>query len=45
MLAYIDRLENEIAKEQNVNSVSGITDLLKSANGGVLPASSATSGL
>lgn len=41
VLAYIDRLETEIAKEQNVNSVSGITDLLKSANGGVLPASSA----
>ncbi len=41
ILAYIDRLENEIAKEQNVDGVSGITDLLKSANGGVLPASSA----
>jgi hypothetical protein len=41
VLAYIDSLETEIAKEQNVNSVSGITDLLKSANGGVLPASSA----
>ncbi|MDD1699710.1 MAG: MMPL family transporter, partial [Methanoregula sp.] len=41
ILAYIDELENEIRKEQNVNSVSGIPDLLKSANGGVLPASSA----
>ena len=41
VLAYIDRLGNEIAKEQNVNSVSGITDLLRSANGGVLPVSSA----
>ena len=41
VLIYIDGLENEIRKEQNVNSVSGITDLLKSANGGVLPASSA----
>ena len=41
VLIYIDGLEDEIRKEQNVNSVSGITDLLKSANGGVLPASSA----
>jgi predicted RND superfamily exporter protein len=41
VLAYMDRLGNEIAKEQNVNSVSGITDLLRSANGGVLPVSSA----
>ncbi len=41
VLEYIDRLENDIAKEQNVNSVSGITDLLKSVNGGVLPVSSA----
>ena len=43
VLVYIDRLENDIAKEQNVNSVSGITDLLKSVNGGVLPVSSAIS--
>jgi hydrophobe/amphiphile efflux-3 (HAE3) family protein len=41
VLAYIDKLENEIRKEQNINSVSGIPDLLKSVNEGVLPASSA----
>ena len=41
VLSYTDRLEKEIAKEQNVLSVSGIPDLLKSVNGGVLPTSSA----
>ena len=41
VLSYIEGLEKEIAKEQNVDSVSGIPDLLKSVNGGILPASSA----
>jgi hydrophobe/amphiphile efflux-3 (HAE3) family protein len=41
VLAYIDGLEREIGKEQNINSVSGIPDLMKSVNGGILPVSSA----
>ena len=41
ILAYIDGLEREIGKEQNINSVSGIPDLMKSVNGGILPVSSA----
>jgi len=41
VLAYIDGLEREIGKEQNINSVSGIPDLLKSVNNGRLPVSSA----
>ena len=41
VLSYIDGLEKEIAKEQNIDSVSVFPDLLKSVNGGILPASSA----
>jgi hydrophobe/amphiphile efflux-3 (HAE3) family protein len=41
ILAYVDGLEREIRKEPNINSVSGVPDLLKSVNGGVLPGSSA----
>jgi hypothetical protein len=41
VLAYIDRLETDIAKEQNVDGVTSITNLLKSANGGILPVSTA----
>ncbi len=41
VLSYIDRLEREIEKEQYIDSVSGISDLIKSVNDGVLPASSA----
>lgn len=41
VLVYLDGLIKEIEKEQNVESVSGITDLLKSVNGGDLPTSSA----
>jgi len=41
VLSYIDGLEKEITKEQNIESVSGIPDLLKSVNGGILPTSSA----
>jgi hydrophobe/amphiphile efflux-3 (HAE3) family protein len=41
VLAYIDRMETEIAKEQNVDGVTSITNLLKSANGGILPVSTA----
>jgi predicted RND superfamily exporter protein len=29
VLAYLDGLEQEIVKEQNINSVSGISDLMK----------------
>ena len=41
VLAYIDRIETDIAKEQNVDGVTSITNLLKSANGGILPVSTA----
>ncbi len=41
VLAYIDRIETGIAKEQNVDGVTSITNLLKSANGGILPVSTA----
>jgi hydrophobe/amphiphile efflux-3 (HAE3) family protein len=41
VLSYIDGLEREIGKEQNIISVSGISDLMKSVNGGMLPVSSA----
>ena len=41
VLAYLDGLEREIAKEPNILSVSGISDLMKSVNDGMLPVSSA----
>ena len=41
VLAYVDGLEREFGKEQNIISVSGIPDLMKSVNGGTLPVSSA----
>lgn len=39
-LRYIERLQADIADEQNVERVSGIIDLLKQGNGGTLPGSS-----
>ncbi|MDD1678743.1 MAG: hydrophobe/amphiphile efflux-3 (HAE3) family transporter [Methanomicrobiales archaeon] len=39
VLAYVDRLEGELADERYVTGVTGITDLLKQANGGILPTS------
>jgi hypothetical protein len=41
VLTYIDRIETDIAKGQNVDSVTSITNLLKSANGDILPVSPA----
>jgi hydrophobe/amphiphile efflux-3 (HAE3) family protein len=39
VLAYVDRLETELAGERYVTGVNSITDLMKQANGGVLPTS------
>jgi hydrophobe/amphiphile efflux-3 (HAE3) family protein len=39
VLAYVNRLELELAEEQHVTGVNGVTDVLKQANGGVLPTS------
>jgi Predicted exporters of the RND superfamily len=39
ILAYVDRLERELAEERYVTGVTSITDLLKAANGGALPTS------
>ncbi|MDD1685102.1 MAG: hydrophobe/amphiphile efflux-3 (HAE3) family transporter [Methanoregula sp.] len=41
VLRYIDRLGEDIRNERYVTGTSGISDLVKSRNGGVLPASSA----
>ncbi len=41
VLTYIDNLEASIRQQQNIKSVNGIADLLKSANGGKLPPSKA----
>lgn len=38
-LKYLDTLEGDIRQQQNIVSCSGIVDLLKTANGGVLPQS------
>jgi len=40
-LKYIDKLQADISNEQSVERVSGIVDLLKQANGGTLPGSTA----
>jgi len=40
-LAYLDRLQNELAREQYVTGTSSIVDLMKQGNGGSLPRSSA----
>jgi len=37
VLAYMDRLENEISRERYVTGTSSIVDLVKGINGGVLP--------
>jgi uncharacterized protein len=37
VLAYLDQLEEDIRQQQNIKSVNGIVDLLKSANHGNLP--------
>ncbi len=39
ILAYVDRLETELGEERYVTGVTSITDLMKQANGGVLPTS------
>jgi hydrophobe/amphiphile efflux-3 (HAE3) family protein len=41
MLKYIDGLEAAVRKQQSVKDVTGITDILKQANNGVLPSSAA----
>ncbi len=41
VLAYIDRLQDDISQELYITGTSGITDMVKERNGGVLPASSA----
>jgi hydrophobe/amphiphile efflux-3 (HAE3) family protein len=41
VLSYLDRLEREFEKEQYIDTVSGISDLIKSVNDGIQPASSA----
>jgi hydrophobe/amphiphile efflux-3 (HAE3) family protein len=39
LLAYMERLEGELSEERYVTGVTGIADLMKQANGGVLPTS------
>lgn len=41
VLGYIDRLERDIVRERYVRGASGISDLVKGRNGGVLPGSTA----
>ncbi|MDD4254264.1 MAG: hydrophobe/amphiphile efflux-3 (HAE3) family transporter [Methanofollis sp.] len=41
VLAYIDRLQADIADEQYVDSTRSITDLVRQVNGGTLPTSAA----
>lgn len=41
VLRYIDRLQDDISQELYVTGTSGITDMVKDRNGGVLPTSSA----
>jgi len=40
-LKYIDRLQEDLRNERYVDGVSGVVDLLKQANGGTLPGSTA----
>jgi len=37
VLNFMDRLEDTIRQQQNVKSVNSIVDLLKAANGGIIP--------
>ncbi|HOB07404.1 MAG TPA: RND family transporter, partial [Methanoculleus sp.] len=39
ILRYIDNLQEDLRSERYVESVSGVVDVLKQANGGVLPSS------
>ena len=39
VLNYLDRVEGDIRQQQDIASVSGVVDTLKSANNGVLPQS------
>jgi hydrophobe/amphiphile efflux-3 (HAE3) family protein len=39
VLAYVDRLEKELGGERYVTGVTSICDLMKQANGGILPTS------
>jgi hydrophobe/amphiphile efflux-3 (HAE3) family protein len=41
VLSYIDRLERDVSQERYVRGASGISDMVKSRNGGILPTSSA----
>ncbi len=41
VLRYIDHLQEDLRNERYVDSVSGVVDLLKQANGGTLPSSKA----
>jgi len=41
ILRYIDNLQEDIRSERYVESVSGVVDILKQANGGALPSSKA----
>ena len=41
VLKYIDNLEKNLVEQQNIKSAVSIVDVLKSANGGTLPASRA----
>ncbi|WP_292518684.1 RND family transporter [Methanoculleus sp.] len=41
ILEYIDNLQEDLRNERYVDSVSGVVDLLKQANGGTLPSSTA----
>ncbi|HQP72081.1 MAG TPA: MMPL family transporter, partial [Methanoculleus sp.] len=41
ILRYIDNLQEDLRSERYVESVSGVVDVLKQANGGVLPSSKA----
>ena len=41
VLKYIDRLQKDLVQERYVTGASGISDLVKDQNGGVLPASKA----
>jgi uncharacterized protein len=41
VLRYIDRLQQDLVQERYVTGASGISDLVKEQNGGVLPASRA----
>lgn len=41
VLTYIDNLQEDLRNERYVDTVSGVVDLLKQANGGTLPSSTA----